>query len=76
MMRAWSIFLSACALRSGSSLEQVFAVYSNVLRVGADGMVLSDGGAQCRVAQWIRACCGPDCRVEPPFAAWEAEFPL
>ncbi|MFD7966240.1 hypothetical protein ACFV5J_36200 [Streptomyces zaomyceticus] len=31
---------------SGSSLEQVFAIYGNVLQVDADGMVLNDGDAQ------------------------------
>ncbi|MFE1228089.1 hypothetical protein [Streptomyces sp. NPDC058745] len=52
---------------SGSSLEQVFAIYGNVLHVDADGMVLNDGDAQYRVAQWIRACCDPSYRVEPPL---------
>ncbi|MGW2617571.1 DUF7677 family protein [Streptomyces sp. NPDC001500] len=61
---------------SGSSLEQVFAIYGNVLRVDADGMVLNDGDAQYRVAQWIRACCDPSYRVEPPFEAWETELHL
>ncbi|MER5257896.1 hypothetical protein [Streptomyces sp. NPDC002855] len=59
---------------SGSSLEQVFAIYGNVLRVDVDAMVLNDGDAQYRVAQWIRACCDPSYRVEPPFEAWETEL--
>ncbi|MFB7456131.1 hypothetical protein [Streptomyces sp. NPDC056188] len=61
---------------SGSSLEQVFAIYSNVLQIDADGMVLNDGDAQYRVAQWVRACCDPDYRVEPPFEDWETELHL
>ncbi|MFH9065666.1 hypothetical protein ACH4GM_31255 [Streptomyces coeruleorubidus] len=61
---------------SGSSLEQVFAIYSNVLQIDADGMVLNDGDAQYRVAQWVRACCGPSYRVEPPFEDWEMELHL
>ncbi|MDX3535487.1 hypothetical protein PV721_14150 [Streptomyces sp. MB09-01] len=61
---------------SGSSLEQVFAIYSNVLQVGEDGAVLNDADAQYRVAQWIRACCDPSYRVEPPFEAWETELHL
>ncbi|MEU6003410.1 MULTISPECIES: DUF7677 family protein [unclassified Streptomyces] len=61
---------------SGSSLEQVFAIYGNVLRVDVDAMVLNDGDAQYRVAQWIRACCDPSYRVEPPFEAWETELHL
>jgi hypothetical protein len=61
---------------SGSSLEQVFAIYSNVLRVDDDGTVLNDGDAQYRVAQWVRACCDPDYRAEPPFEDWETELHL
>ncbi|MEU1619457.1 hypothetical protein ABZ479_19435 [Streptomyces sp. NPDC005722] len=61
---------------SGSSLEQVFAIYGNVLQVDAYEAVLNDGDAQYRVAQWIRACCDPDYRVEPPFEAWETELHL
>ncbi|MFH8617285.1 hypothetical protein ACH4E8_19715 [Streptomyces sp. NPDC017979] len=61
---------------SGSSLEQVFAIYGNVLQVDENGMVLNDGDAQYRVAQWIRARCDPSYRVEPPFEAWEMELHL
>lgn len=61
---------------SGSSLEQVFAIYGNVLQIDADGMVLNDGDAQYRVAQWVRARCDPSYRVEPPFEDWETELHL
>ncbi len=61
---------------SGSSLERVFAIYGNVLRVDADGQVTNGGEAEYRVAQWIRACCDPDYRVEPPFEDWETELHL
>ncbi|MET7745725.1 hypothetical protein [Streptomyces sp. NPDC005385] len=58
----------------GSSLEQVFAIYGNVLEVGPDGKVLNEGEAQYRAAQWIRGYCDPGYRVEPPFQAWETEL--
>lgn len=58
----------------GSSLEQVFAIYGNVLEIDSDGNVLNDGDAQYRVAQWIRSFCDPTYRVEPPFEAWETEL--
>ncbi|MFB7591911.1 hypothetical protein [Streptomyces sp. NPDC056169] len=61
---------------SGSSLEMVFAIYGNVLQVDANGMVLNDGDAQYRAAQWIRARCDRSYRVEPPFEAWETELHL
>ncbi|WP_327149195.1 DUF7677 family protein [Nocardia sp. NBC_01329] len=60
----------------GSSLEQVFAIYTNVLQVDVDGTVLNDGDAQYRVAQWIRARCDPNYEVEPPFQDWETELHL
>ncbi|MFD3537523.1 hypothetical protein [Streptomyces sp. NPDC058664] len=63
----------ATVLHSGSSLEQVFAIYGNVLQVDSEGKVLNDGDAQHRVAQWIRACCDPGYRVEPLFEAWETD---
>ncbi|NEA38550.1 hypothetical protein [Streptomyces sp. SID11385] len=58
----------------GSPLEQVFAIYCNVLEIGADGEVLNDGDAQYRAAQWIRRYCDPTYQVEPPFQAWETEL--
>ncbi len=61
---------------SGSSLEQAFAIYGNVLEIDADGMVLNDGEVQYRVAQRVRACCDPSCRVELPFEDWETELHL
>lgn len=60
----------------GSTLEQVFAVYTNVLRVDENGEVVNDGGAQYRAAQCIRTYCDPDYKVEPPFEAWETELLL
>ncbi|WP_030689480.1 hypothetical protein [Streptomyces globisporus] len=58
----------------GSPLEQVFAIYSNVLQVDTNGEVLNDGDAQYRAAQWIRRYCDPTYVVEPPFQAWETEL--
>jgi hypothetical protein len=61
-------------LTFGSSLEQVFAIYGNVLEVDANGEVLNDGDAQYRAAQWIRHFCDPTYEVDPPFQAWETEL--
>ncbi|WP_320773576.1 hypothetical protein [Streptomyces sp. CRN 30] len=59
---------------TGSALEQVFAIYSNVLEVDASGQVLNDGDAQYRAAQWIRAYCDPSYQIEPPLQTWETEL--
>ncbi|MDT0380148.1 hypothetical protein RM572_15410 [Streptomyces sp. DSM 42041] len=58
----------------GSTLEQVFALYANVLCVNEHGEVLNAGDAEYRAAQWIRAHCDPSYEVEPPFAPWETEL--
>ncbi|MEU9689425.1 DUF7677 family protein [Amycolatopsis japonica] len=58
----------------GSSLEQVFAIYGNVLEVDEEGNVLNEGDAQYRAAQWIRRLCDPAYEVEPPFQPWETEL--
>ncbi|MGA6156498.1 DUF7677 family protein [Stenotrophomonas sp. NPDC087984] len=58
----------------GSALEQIFAIYGNVLEVDESECVLNDGEAQYRAAQWIRAYCDPSYQVKPPFQAWETEL--
>ncbi|MGK5543851.1 DUF7677 family protein [Streptomyces sp. URMC 127] len=61
-------------MASGSAMEMVFAVFTNVLQVDENGEVTNGGDAEYRAAQWIRAYCDPAYRVEPPFAAWETEL--
>ncbi|ROO90512.1 hypothetical protein EDD29_8242 [Actinocorallia herbida] len=60
-------------LDSGSTLEMVFTIYTNVLDVDEDGLV-DDGHAQYRVAQWLRRYCDPSYVVEPPFEEWETRL--
>lgn len=58
----------------GSSLEQVFAIFANVLEVDESGEVLNQGDAQFRAAQWVRLHCDPTYQVVPPFEPWETEL--
>jgi hypothetical protein len=58
----------------GSALEQVFAIFANVLQIDESGQVINDGDATYRAAQWIRSYCDPDYQVEPPFQTWETEL--
>ena len=58
----------------GSALEQVFAIFANVLQVDENGAVVNEGDAQRRAAQWVREYCDPDYQVEPPFEPWETEL--
>lgn len=60
----------------GSGLEQVFAIFANVLDVNEAGQVTNDGDAEYRAAQWIRRVCDSTYRVDPPFADWEVELPF
>lgn len=60
----------------GSGLEQVFAIFANVLDVDEAGKVTNYDDAEFRAAQWIRRCCDDTYRVDPPFAQWEIELPL
>ncbi|WP_406349210.1 hypothetical protein OHA44_36635 [Streptomyces sp. NBC_00144] len=64
----------ATLFQFGSSVEQILAIYGNVLQVDTNGEVLNEGDAQYRVAQWIRSCCDPTYEVKPPFQAWETEL--
>ncbi|WP_093930306.1 hypothetical protein [Streptomyces sp. ok210] len=58
----------------GSWLEQVFAIFANVLEVDESGEVLNQGDAQFRAAQWVRLHCDPTYQVVPPFEPWETEL--
>ncbi|WP_326754960.1 hypothetical protein OH738_11560 [Streptomyces hirsutus] len=58
----------------GSALEQVFAIFANVLQVDEQGEVVNHGDAQYRAAQWVRMVCDPSYVVEPPFEPWETEL--
>lgn len=63
-------------LQWGSSLEQVVAIWSNVLEVDESGSVLNEDEAARRAAQYIRSMVDPNYIVEPPFQAWEIELHL
>ena len=58
-------------LEFGSYLESIFAVFSNVLDVDADGKVTNHAHAQRRASQLIRQQCDPTYEPKPPFEVWE-----
>ena len=60
----------------GSALEQVMAIFSNVLDVDDAGHVTNAGDAEWRAAQYIRHLCDAAYTVRPPFADWELELPM
>lgn len=58
----------------GSDLEQVFAIFTNLLDADEANKVTNDELATHRAAQWIRSGCDPGFIVEPPFEEWELEL--
>jgi hypothetical protein len=62
----------SCIFEEPSALEQVYAVFINVLEVDAEGRVTNAKHAEKRAAQFIRQYVeGARYVVEPPFAPWE-----
>ena len=54
-----------------SALEQVMAIFANVLELDESGQVTNAKYAERRAAQWLRAYLEPGFVVEPPFEDWE-----
>ncbi|MGI5486737.1 DUF7677 family protein [Microtetraspora malaysiensis] len=61
-------------MQFGSTLEMVFTIFTNVLEIDENGLVINEGDAQLRAAQWIRHYCDPSYVVDPPFQPWETEL--
>jgi hypothetical protein len=59
-----------------SELEQVFAIWSNLLEVDEQGQIRDEQHAQRRAAQYIRHFVDPAYVVDPPFQAHELELHL
>ena len=58
----------------GSELEQVVAIFLNVLELDANDVPINQAAAQRRAAQWIRKYNDPSYVVDPPFEDWELEL--
>jgi hypothetical protein len=54
-----------------SAVEQVFAIYANVLELDEDGKVLNAKYAEKRATDYLRAYCDPGFKVAPPYEDWE-----
>ncbi|WP_080671698.1 DUF7677 family protein [Salinispora cortesiana] len=61
-------------LQFGSPLEQVFAIFTNVLDVQPDGSVTNTGEAMYPAVQYVCRYCDPSYIIEPPFEDWETEL--
>lgn len=57
-----------------SAIEQVYAIFANVLELDENGQVLNAHYAQKRATDYLRAYCDPSYKVEPPYQEWETDL--
>ena len=57
-----------------SAIEQVFAIYANVLELDEQGQVLNANYAEQRATEYLREYCDPAYEATPPFEEWEIEL--
>jgi hypothetical protein len=57
-----------------SAIEQVYAIFANVLELDENGQVLNAHYAQGRATDFLRAYCDPNFKVDPPYEDWEMEL--
>lgn len=54
-----------------SAIEQVFAIYANVIELDENGRVLNAKYAEKRATDYLRAYCDPSYEVAPAYKDWE-----
>lgn len=57
-----------------SAIEQVYAIFANVLQLDENGQVLNAQYAQKRATDYLRAYCDRNFKVDPPYEDWELEL--
>lgn len=57
-----------------SAIEQVFAIYANVIELDKTGKVLNAKYAEKRATDYLRSYCDPNFQVTPPYEDWELEL--
>lgn len=56
------------------AIEQVYAIFANVLELDENGQVLNAHYAYKRATDYLRAYCDPTFKVDPPYEDWETEL--
>ncbi|MBD1365329.1 hypothetical protein IDJ77_16045 [Mucilaginibacter sp. ZT4R22] len=54
-----------------SAIEQVFAIYANVIEMDETGKVLNAKYAEKRATDYLRSYCDRNFKVTPPYEDWE-----
>lgn len=57
-----------------SAIEQVFAIYLNVIELNEDGEVMNARHAEKRATDYLRAYCDPNFKVSPEYEDWEVNL--
>ncbi len=57
-----------------SAIEQVFAIYANVIELDEEGTVLNAKYAEKRATDYLKAYCDPTFKVTPAYEGWETEL--
>lgn len=57
-----------------SAIEQVYAIFANVLELDENGKVLNAHYAQKRATDYLRSYCDPSFKVDPPYEDWEIDL--
>ena len=53
------------------AIEQVFAIYANVIELNEEGEVLNAKYAEKRATDYLRSYFDPTFNIEPPYDDWE-----
>lgn len=61
-------------LAEPSAMEQMYAIFANVIELNEDGSVLNAKYAERRAAQWLRSYIDRSYEIIPPLEAWECEL--
>src|SRR5260370_36437771 len=57
-----------------SAIEQVYAIFANVLELDENGQVLNATYAQKRATDYLRTFCDRRFKVDPPYQDWDLEL--
>ncbi|NWK57704.1 hypothetical protein HW115_18950 [Verrucomicrobiaceae bacterium N1E253] len=57
-----------------SAIEQVYAIFANVLEYDHEGNITNLKHAEKRATDSLRAYCDPNFVVSPPYEEWETEL--
>ena len=57
-----------------SAIEQVFAIYANVIQLDENGKVLNAKYAEKRATDYLKSYCDPSFKVTPDYEDWEVQL--